>query len=465
MIAPVRLTILGGGGFRVPLVYRALLADTSARRVEQVRLYDTDPVRLRAIAQVLAAQAGGRPDAPEVVVCTELDEALAGADFVFSAIRVGGTAGRAADERIALRHGLIGQETTGVGGISYALRGLPVVARLAERIRAVCPQAWVINFTNPAGMVTEVMTGILGERVIGICDSPVGLARRVLTTLEGAELVPPGSAAGVGLGGSSVGVDYIGLNHLGWLRGLQVDGVEVLPELLTRPDLIASFEEGRLFKPEWIQTLGAVPNEYLHYYYYQREARAAEAEAEATRGVYLEQQQAGFYAAAADVPAARAQGLWERTRADREATYMATNREAAGSFERDESDLVSGGYDQVALAIMHAIAHDDGAELILNVPNRGLLGELDETAVIEVPCRVDAAGVHPLPADPLPGYARGLVTTVKYVERCTIEAASTGSRDAALQALAAHPLTDSVAVAADVLADCIATHPELEYLH
>ena len=461
----MRLTILGGGGFRVPLVYRALLADTSARGVDQVRLYDTDPVRVRGIAQVLSAQAAGRADAPEVVVCTELDEALTGADFVFSAIRVGGTAGRAVDEKIAQRHQLIGQETTGVGGISYALRGLPVVVALAERIRAVCPQAWVINFTNPAGMVTEVLTGILGHRVIGICDSPVGLARRVLTTLEGAGLVPPGSAAGVGLGGSTVHVDYIGLNHLGWLRGLQVDGKEVLGELLARPELLSSFEEGRLFTPEWIQTLGAVPNEYLHYYYFQRETLVAEAAAEATRGVYLEQQQGGFYAAAADLPAPRAQDLWERTRADREATYMATNREAAGSFERDESDLVSGGYDQVALAIMHAIAHDDGAELIVNVPNAGLLAELDDQAVIEVPCRVDAAGVHPLPAAPLPGYARGLVTAVKYVERCTIEAALTGSRDAALRALAAHPLTDSVAVAADVLSDCIEAHPELAYLH
>lgn len=460
----MRLTILGGGGFRVPLVYRALLTDRSPRRVTQVHLYDADPARVRGIAQVLTALAAGHSDAPEVRVCTDLDEALTGADFVFSAIRVGGTAARALDERIALRHGLIGQETTGVGGISYALRGLPVVARLAERIAALCPQAWVINFTNPAGMVTEVMTDTLGERVVGICDSPVGLARRVLVTLEGAGLVPPGSATGVGLGDGRVQVDYVGLNHLGWLRGLHVDGADVLPALLARPDLLGSFEEGRLFRPEWVQTLGAVPNEYLHYYYYQREAKAAEAAAEATRGVYLERQQAGFYAAAADLPPQQAHELWERTRADREATYMATNREAAGGFERDESDLVSGGYDQVALAIMHAIAHDDAAELILNVANCGLLAELDETAVVEVPCRVDAAGVHPLPAAPLPGYARGLVAQVKYVERCTMEAALSGSRQAAVRALAAHPLTDSVAVAADVLTDLQQTHPQLAYL-
>ncbi len=460
----MRLTILGGGGFRVPLVYRALLADTSAHRVTQVRLYDVDETRLRGIAQVLAALAAGRPGAPEVLVSTDLDEALTGADFVFSAIRVGGTAGRALDEQVAARHHLIGQETTGVGGISYALRGLPVVVALAERIRTVCPQAWVINFTNPAGLVTEVMTRTLGDRVVGICDSPVGLARRVLSTLEGAGLVRPGSAAGVGLGGSAVHVDYVGLNHLGWLRAVHVDGQDVLPELLARPDLLGAFEEGRLFKAEWLQTLGAVPNEYLHYFYYQREALAAEAAAEATRGVYLQRQQAGFYRAAPDLDPDRAYSLWEHTRADREATYMATNREAAGAFERDASDLVTGGYDQVALAIMHAIAHDDAAELVLNVANRGLLAELDETAVVEVPCRVDAAGVHPLATDPLPGYARGLVTQVKHVERCTMEAALTGNRDAALRAIAAHPLTDSVAVAAEVLTDLQQTHPQLAYL-
>src|SRR5699024_10847046 len=229
----MKLTILGGGGFRVPLVYRALLADASDRRVTQVRLFDADPARAQAIANVLRAQAAAAATAtatasttdtaPQVQICRTLDEALEEADFVFSAIRVGGIHGRAQDERIALRHGLIGQETTGSGGISYALRGIPVVVDLAQRIAALCPQAWVINFTNPAGLITELMSRTLGERVIGICDSPVGLARRVLTTLERAGLVPAGSAAGVGLGDGRVHVDYVVLNHLGWLRGLQVE--------------------------------------------------------------------------------------------------------------------------------------------------------------------------------------------------------------------------------------------------
>lgn len=461
----MKLTILGGGGFRVPLVYRALLADTSTDRVTQVRLFDTDPTRAQAIANVLAAQAAGAERAPLVRVCDTLDEALAGADFVFSAIRVGGIHGRAQDERIALRHGLIGQETTGFGGISYALRGIPVVVDLAERIKRLCPQAWVINFTNPAGLITEVMARTLGERVIGICDSPVGLARRVVTTLERADLVPAGSAAGVGLGDGRVHMDYVGLNHLGWLRGLEIEGTDVLPRLLERPDLIESFEEGRLLKARWIQTLGAVPNEYLHYYYYQREAYEADAAAGATRGVYLLSQQSDFYQRAAELEPVGAQELWERTRMDREQTYMATNRKAAGNFEREAEDLESGGYDRVALAIMHAIAHDQPAELILNVPNRGLLEDLDETAVVEVPCRVDSSGVHPLPADPLPDYARSPVIGAKYVERCTIEAGLTGDRAAALRALVAHPLVDSVNVAEAVLAESIDTFTELAYLN
>lgn len=463
-VGGMKLTILGGGGFRVPLVYRALLADTRPDRVSEVRLFDADPARARAIGNVLQAQAAEHAAAPRVWICQSLDEALAGADFVFSAIRVGGIGARAHDERIALRHGLIGQETTGFGGISYALRGIPVVVDLARRIAALCPQAWVINFTNPAGLITEVMAATLGERVIGICDSPVGLARRVLTTLERAELIPAGSAGGVGLGDGRVHMDYVGLNHLGWLRGLEVEGTDVLPRLLERPDLIESFEEGRLFHADWIQTLGAVPNEYLHYYYYQREAYEADAAATATRGVYLLSQQGDFYERAAQLPAEQAWHLWNNTRLDREQTYMATNRQAAGNFERDDEDLASGGYDRVALALMHAIAHDEPAELILNVPNRGLLADLDETAVVEVPCRVDSGGVHPLPTAALPDYARGPVVGAKYVERCTMEAGLTGSRASAMRALVAHPLVDSVNVAGQVLAESIGTFGELAYL-
>ncbi|MFF2010538.1 6-phospho-beta-glucosidase [Streptomyces sp. NPDC058195] len=445
----MKLTILGGGGFRVPLVYGALLADRADGRVSAVTLYDTDRDRLTAVARVLAEQAAGVPDAPTVTATTELDEALRGADFVFSAIRVGGLEGRAADERVALDEGVLGQETVGAGGVAYGLRTVPVAVGLARRIARIAPAAWVINFTNPAGLVTEAMSRHLGDRVIGICDSPVGLGRRIARVL-GAD---PDRAR----------IDYVGLNHLGWVRGLYVDGRDELPRLFADPELLESFEEGRLFGADWLRSLGAVPNEYLHYYYFNREAVRAYQDAEQTRGAFLREQQEGFYARVKN-PATPALGTWDRTRAEREATYMSENREVAGAGEREESDLESGGYEQVALALMRAVARNERTSLILNVRNRTTLPVLDGDAVIEVPCLVDANGARPVAVEPLPYHAVGLVTAVKAVERAVLEAAESGSRAAAVKAFALHPLVDSVTVARRLLDGYTKVHPGLGYL-
>ncbi|GGS84123.1 6-phospho-beta-glucosidase [Streptomyces cinerochromogenes] len=446
--AGVRLTILGGGGFRVPLVYGALLTDRAEGRVTEVVLHDLDERRLRAVSRVLAEQAAGIPDAPTVTATTDLDEALRGAGFVFSAIRVGGLEGRAEDERVALTEGVLGQETVGAGGIAYGLRTVPVAVDIARRVARLAPDAWVINFTNPAGLVTEAMSRHLGDRVIGICDSPVGLGRRVARVL-GAD---PGEAF----------VDYVGLNHLGWVRGLRVAGRDELPRLLDDPALLGSFEEGRLFGADWLRSLGAIPNEYLHYYYFNRETVRAYQEAERTRGAFLRDQQARFYEEAAD-PGRSALDAWDRTRAEREATYMAENRESAGAGEREAEDL-SGGYEKVALALMRAIARDERATLILNVRNRSTLSVLDADAVVEVPCLVDASGAHPLAADPLPAHATGLVCSVKAVEREVLAAAESGSRSTAVKAFALHPLVDSVTVARRLVERYTEVHPGLAYL-
>ncbi|NUK07408.1 6-phospho-beta-glucosidase [Streptomyces lunaelactis] len=445
----MRLTILGGGGFRLPLVYGALLGDHAEGRITHVTLHDLDPGRPAAIARVLADQAAGVPDAPKVTVTTNLDEALRGADFVFSAIRVGGLEGRAADERIALAEGVLGQETVGAGGIAYGLRTVPVAVDIARRVARLAPDAWVINFTNPAGLVTEAMARHLGDRVIGICDSPVGLGRRVARIL--------------GADPDTAWIDYVGLNHLGWLRGLRVEGRDELPRLLADAELLGSFEEGRLFGPDWLRALGAIPNEYLHYYYFNREAVRAYREAQQTRGAFLRDQQARFYEEMKR-PDAPALATWDRTRAEREATYMAHNREAAGAGERDEDDLESGGYEKVALALMRAIAHNQRTTLILNVRNRTTLSVLDAEAVIEVPCFVDANGAHPVSVAPLPLHATGLVTSVKAVERFVLEASESGSRTTAVKAFALHPLIDSVTVARRLLDDYTSAHPALAYL-
>lgn len=430
----MKLTVLGGGGFRVPLVYRALLgADTAVTRLV---LYDVDRSRLETIGAVLeqVRRTDGRPG-PEVELSTDLPQAVGGADFVFSAIRVGGLDGRVCDERIPLAHGVLGQETTGAGGVCYGLRTVPVALEIAQTVAQHAPGAYVINFTNPAGMVTEAMSRVLGDHVIGICDSPVGLFKRVARALD----VPLGNAT----------FEYAGLNHLGWLRRVVVEGEDVLPNLLGDRGRMLDTEEGRLFGPEWLQTLGSVPNEYLWYWYYTADAVRAAEEAAQTRGEYLASQQASFYAGGVggDDPLRQ----WDRTRREREESYMADSRDSAGAGERDEEDLDGGGYDRLALELMHAIARNEPARLVLNVPNAGTLAGLDDSAVVEVPCVVDSRGPRPLPAQPLAPHQQAVVLAVKDVERTTIEAATTRSMPLAVRALALHPLVDSVTRARAIL--------------
>ncbi|MFG1695163.1 6-phospho-beta-glucosidase [Nonomuraea sp. NPDC049309] len=440
----MRLAVLGGGGFRVPLVYGALLRDTAKPRVEEVVLYDVSPERLEAISHVLRGQAAGHDDPPRVRVTTDLDEALTGADFVFSAIRVGGLAGRTADERVALELGLVGQETTGPGGIAYGLRTVPVAVRVAERVAARAPQAWVINFTNPAGMITEAMRGVLGDRVIGICDSPIGLIRRATSAL--------------GLDPARVSPDYVGLNHLGWLRGLQHDGRDVLPDLLADDAALHRVEEARLLGPDWVRVLGALPNEYLYYYYFSRQAVAAGAGR--TRGEALLEQQERFYAAVRERPE-DALNAWRLARKERDESYMAEAREAADAGERSAEDLEAGGYEGIALALMAAISRSEPSTMILNVRNGSAVPGLPDDAVVEIPCAVDGSGVRPLATRPLPGRFLGLMQQVKEVEQTAIQAALTGSSRLAVAAFALHPLVDSVPTAHKLLDGYRARIPEL----
>src|SRR6185295_11140974 len=214
----MKLTIVGGGGFRVPLVYGALLAKRETLPFDEVVLHDLDADRMERMAGVLRGLAQERGAELPFRATTDLDDAVEGADFVFSAIRVGRLEGRVVDESVPLSRGVLGQETTGPGGICFALRTIPVMVELAEVIARRAPRAWLINFTNPAGMVTEAVQQVLGDRAVGICDSPSGLCRRV--------------AAALGRDASELWFDYFGLNHLGWLRGVRGAEGELLGELL-----------------------------------------------------------------------------------------------------------------------------------------------------------------------------------------------------------------------------------------
>ncbi|WP_353712704.1 6-phospho-beta-glucosidase [Arthrobacter sp. K5] len=517
----MRLMIAGGGGFRVPLVYRALCSGRYAGLVSEVVLFDVDGGRLAAIEAVLRSmslefsrssevsraadgssgvgRSSRRP--PAVTSTTSLPRALNGTDIVFAAIRPGGTAGRVADERVAQDLGLLGQETTGAGGISYALRSIPAMLELAANMRTHCPDAWLINFTNPAGMVTQALVPVLGRKVIGICDSASAVVHRAAR------------AAGVPLpAGKLDGVGYYGLNHLGWLYRLESGGRDLLPGLLADREALASFEEGRLFPQSFLRDLGLLPNEYLFYYYEAARAMAGIRAMARTRGESIHGQQAELYprlAAAGD----EAYGLWEAARRSREEGYLAESR--TGGEARNPEDLAGGGYEQVALAVMLALAGgaaadgvaDDGTgdlggadvgggrgaatELILNIPNspgqssdegqssdavqfsaggqsfagaggaRPAVPGLPPDAVVEVPCSVTPEGAVPIQQDGPAEPQLGLLQQVKKVELLTVRAASAGDRDAALEAFAEHPLVGSAELATALLTGYEGAFPEL----
>jgi len=428
----MKLTIVGGGGFRVPLVYGALLEKAERLGLAEVVLHDIDAARLERIGQVLeglAAEHGGRLP---FRTTTDLVDAVEDADYVFCAIRVGQLEGRVVDEDVPLGLGVLGQETTGPGGICFALRTIPVMVRLAETIAKHAPHAWLINFTNPAGMVTEATQQVLGDRVVGVCDSPSGMCRRV--------------AAAAGAAPEDLWFDYFGLNHLGWLKGVRDhDGNQLLDGLLEDDAALNGFEEGRLFGGEWLRSLGMIPNEYLYYFYYAADTVNAIRGSSRSRGAFLLQQQRAFYEAVNG----DALASWRATRHDRERTYMAEARSAAGDAHEHEMDA-NGGYENEAMAVLEAIALNSRAVLILNTANRSALPFLDERAVVEVPCVVGRAGPVPTAAGQVPAHARALVETMKDVERTTIDAALLGSRELAVKALALHPLVPSVSTAREI---------------
>ncbi len=434
----MRAVVLGGGGFRVPLIHRALRS--AALGIDELVLYDVSADRLGTIQLVLEQAARHDPAAMPVRSTTDLDDALRGAELVFSAMRVGGLDGRVRDERAALDLGLIGQETVGAGGLSSAFRTVPVAVRIAHRIAELAPSAWVITMTNPAGIVTEAMAPVLGERVVGVCDSASGLVAR--------------AARALGVPASSTEVDYLGLNHLGWLRSLRVGNIDLLPALLADPAALDRFEEGRLFGAPFLQALGSLPNEYLYYFYDARQALDSIRAAAQTRGEHVRDRQRTFYAAARQAPERAAQ-LWQEANDERNASYFAELREQGQ--QRAADDISSGGYEGIAAAVAQALTGGSAAHLILNVANRGTVAGLPDDAVVEVGCRVDRAGARPLPIAAPNEHQLGLMSAVKASERAVIEAALSGSRSALLRAYALHPLVGSLGAAARLAEDALSS--------
>ncbi len=439
----MKLTLIGAGGFRTPVIYRALASGDVSTRYDDIAFYDVDQARLDRIESVLTGISDELGTAVAVTMTTDLEAAVDGADIVYCAVRSGGMAGRILDETAALAQGVIGQETTGPGGITFALRTVPVVTKIAEVVARRAPNATFVNFTNPVGLVTEAARRVLGDRVIGICDAPLDLCKRV--------------AGALGLPAEDLWFDYFGINHLGWLRGVLSGGRDILPGLIADPGRLETFEEGRLFGADWLKSVGMIPNEYLYYYYFNTEALQSMQDGN-VRSAFLAKQQAAFYAGHGSP--AEALGDWQRTHAAREASYM---EEAWVGREDEMAGIVAargaGDYGRLALDLVDALHGEGNRVMILDIPNRSSLPFLDEEAIVEVPCVIGRGGIVPVAIGTVPIEAQGLILAVRAAERAAIDAALSGSRELALKALALHPLVPSVSVAERILAGYLAGEP------
>lgn len=443
----MRIAVIGGGGSRTPLLYHGLLQRVADLPAPSVVLHDTSAPWLARVRTVLRAMDEQAAASVPTTTTTDLDAALDGADFVITAIRVGGFEARRVDEEVPLAQGVLGQETVGPGGFALALRNVPALAHVAQVMRHRCPDAWLINLTNPAGLVTEALSHQLGDRVIGVCDSPTALQGRVAAALD--------------LDAATLHFGYAGLNHLGWLTAAWQRGRDLLPALLDDARL-SRIEEARLIGADRVRALGAVPNEYLYFYEHTADVVANTSDA-GPRGAFLADRRGDLATAIDHAPTpAGALAAYRASLRQRQDTYLAAE---SGVTRPPTTDVFAdaGGYHEVALAVLVAIARDAPTVAVVNTRNRGALPFLPDDAVVEVPAVIRAAGTFPL-ASTVPASQRALVEQVKAFERATLDAISTGSRRAAVAALATHPVVASADVAARIVTRYAAQMPLISAL-
>lgn len=450
-----KVAIIGGGGVRTPLVIHAIAEAQAKLDVGELVLFDIDAERTATIARLGGEIVRAMESRMAIRPASTLEEAVDGADFVLNSIRVGGMAARARDERIAISHGLAGQETTGPGGAAMALRTVPVTLAHAKTVERVAPRAWFINFTNPAGLVTQALMTTTGLNVIGICDTPSELLHRIGNVLG----EPP----------EAVRADYAGLNHLGWIRRVTVRGQDVIARLLANEHALRQLYPADLFDPELIQTLGLIPSEYLFFYYSQRKAYENQVSARASRGEELTRLNAELFCRLASEDARQGLETYRSYLVRRNASYLKLEAEAGSAFDaeaaRYDPFTTATGYHRIALDVMNGLVSDTAREVVVNVRNNGAIDDVAPEDVIEVPCAIDRGGARPRPVGRLPESVRGLVLAVKAYERCAIGAALESSAAKARLALLEYPIVGQWELARDVLNALIAADPEyLGYL-
>lgn len=418
-------------------------------RVGEVVLYDVEMEHAETIAGLgreILRQANA---AFEIRVTSQLEEAARDADFVLNSIRVGGIAARARDERIAIEHGLAGQETTGPAGAAMALRTLPVTLKHARTVEQVAPGAWFINFTNPAGLITQALQHHTKLRVIGICDTPIELFHKIAESLR--EPV------------HDLGFDYAGLNHLGWVRQVTLRGMDMTERLLSQPELLRGLYPAGLFDPSLIQALRLIPTEYLFFYYSQRKAHENQLRVGATRGSELERLNEELFQRLRAVEPAEGLKIYRTYLLRRNASYMKLEAQAESAFEVAKEDYdpfeTATGYHRIALDVMSGLVSDSSREIVLNVRNDGAIDDLDAADVVEVPCEVNRGGVRPHRTGRLPDSVRGLVQAVKAYERTTIQAAIAGSGVLAQLAMLEYPIIGQWELAGELRDSLIGADP------
>jgi len=393
----VKIAVVGGASTYTPELVEGFVARRDRLPVDELVLLDPDAARLTIVAGLAERILARRGWPGRLAATADRAAALDGAAFVILQLRVGGQAARLLDETIPPRFGCVGQETTGPGGFAKALRTVPVVLDIAEEAaRRAAPGAWLVDFTNPVGIVTRALLDG-GHRALGLCNVAIGFQRRL--------------AAHLGVAPERVELEHVGLNHLSWERAVRVDGVDRLPELLAYPS--AGLADEVELPPDLLDALGVLPSYYLRYYY-------------ATREVLAEQ----------------------RTAPPRASEVMAIERDLLELY-RDPAldskpDLLErrGGafYSEAAAQLIASLHAGTGDVQVVDVRNAGALPDLPAAAVVEVPARIDRDGAHPVALAPLAPELRGIVEHALAYEELAVAAAVSGDRRLALRALLANPL-------------------------
>jgi 6-phospho-beta-glucosidase len=386
---------------------------------------------------------------------TDPVRALDGASYVITTIRVGKEKGRVLDERIALAHHVLGQETTGPGGFAMAMRSIPAIRGYAELMDKMCPNAWMFNFTNPAGLVTQALRDSGFQKIVGICDGANGAQHSTARFLK----VSP----------EQIRTEVFGLNHLSWSRSIKVTGEEKLPILLQDNSFILN-SDMKVFEPELIREVGLWMNEYLFYYHYADRAVSSILAEERTRGEEVLHLNKTLMDILTEIdpekyPDEAMKAYWSYNER-RGATYMNYARPDAPSiheadrqsFSGVEDDAASEGYAGVALGIVEAFEADEKVHIALNVPNKGAIDCMRSTDVVEISCDVDKKGIHPIQIGKVGEPQELLMRSVKQYERLAVDAILTKSRSKATMALMAHPLVLSYSLARTLVDEYLDAH-------